>query len=267
MTLLISWIGADDNKGGKLPASLYIASDSRYSWSEKTTFETGIKTYGCINYPEIFGFCGDVLLPSLILNGVIPQIDEGLLFDSKFTAEQKKASIAEIIKANIDSYPIEKTTGQFTILYGTRIGQIFSCFKFSFNPLNGFETKEIQLPNESTIIYSGGSGGQEFDQNFRLYKSDKENNSRTSRGVYHCLIKTLNSIKDKRTGYVPQIMGLYRNKNRKLFGIIKDGKRYINGFEVKENKKLEGIEWRNDNFERVNPKDFKLLEGAQRQPF
>ena len=267
MTLLISWIGVDDNKEGKLPASLYIASDSRFSWSNKTTFETGIKTFGCINSPEIFGFCGDVLLPTTILNGVTSQIDAGLLFSSNYTAYQKKLAIEEIIKSNIDSYPIEKTTGQFTIIYGTRIEQKFSCFKYTLNPTEGFKTEDVDLPNISTVIYSGGSGGDEFDSNFIAYKSDKENNSRTSRGVYHCLIKTFKSIKDKRTGTVPQIMGLYRNKNRILFGIISNGKRYTNGFEVNENLKLDGIEWRNDNFERVNPEDFKLLQGAQRKPF
>jgi len=267
MTLLISWIGVDDNRDGKKPASLYIASDSRFSWSDSERYESGVKTFGCSNFPEIFGFCGDVLLPTILLNGLVSQIDAGLLFNIEHSAKEKRDIIENTIKKSLNSYPKDKTTGQFTILYGTRIETKFHCYEFRFNIKDGFHAKELILPNQSTIIFSGGSGSPEFDANFVSYKGNKENNSRTSRGVYHCLTKTLYEIKDKRTGNIPQILGLYRNSNRKLYGIISRGKRYINGFEAKSNINLEGIEWRNENFERVNPQNLKLLDGAQRQPF
>ena len=38
------------------------------------------------------------------------------------------------------------------------------------------------------------------------------------------------------------------------------------GKESSEDIKSEKIEWRNENFERMNPNTLKILEGAQRQP-
>src|SRR5680860_817318 len=80
MTLIISWVGVDDNKEGKKPASLYIASDSRYSWGNSAKYDYGIKVFGSSRFPEIFGFCGDVLIPSIILGQLLPQIDLIIIF-------------------------------------------------------------------------------------------------------------------------------------------------------------------------------------------
>jgi hypothetical protein len=94
----------------------------------------------------------------------------------------------------------------------------------------------------------------------------KNNSHRTSRGVYHCLSKTLNEIKDPKTGGLPQIKGLFREKNLRIFGVIVGNKKYIYGKESTGSIDPSKIEWRNENFERMNPETLKILEGAQRQP-
>ncbi|MEP2508894.1 MAG: hypothetical protein ABJH72_06030 [Reichenbachiella sp.] len=63
MTLIISWIGVDDKKDGKEISSIYIASDSRYTWGKAKRYDYGLKVFGSSKHPEIFGFCGDVLFP------------------------------------------------------------------------------------------------------------------------------------------------------------------------------------------------------------
>ena len=68
------------------------------------------------------------------------------------------------------------------------------------------------------------------------------------------------------TGGLPQIVGLYRVKNSRLFGIVKNEKKYIYGKESYEDINSERIEWRNENFERMNPETLKILSGAQKQP-
>jgi len=126
--------------------------------------------------------------------------------------------------------------------------------------------EEIALPQISTKIYSGGSGKVEFDNNWINWEREKHNDYRTSRGVYHCLYQTLKEIKDPSTGGLPQIVGLFRNKNTKLFGIVEDDKKYVYGKESSESINSESIEWRNENFERTNPETLKIFDGAQRQP-
>lgn len=266
MTLIISWIGVDDKKNGKEISSIYLASDSRYTWGNVGKYDYGIKVFGSTKHPEIFGFCGDVMFPSTILGQIIPQIDNGILLDATDNPETKNTKIYNYIKSSLETYPKEFLGGTFTILHGTRFGKIFKLFKTSFGFDKQLKNEEIELPIISTKVFSGGSGSTEFDKNWEQWESQKHNNFRTSRAVYHCLYQTLKTIKDPRTGGFPQIVGLYRNKNSRLFGIVENDKKYIYGKESSEDINSTSIEWRNDNFERMNPQTLKILEGAQRQP-
>src|SRR2546425_10390322 len=100
MTLIISWIGVDDKKEGKSTSSIYIASDSRYSWGSAGIYDYGIKVFGSTRYPEIFGFCGDVLFPSLVLGQMIPQIDAGIIIDDKDSGETKNRKFVDYIRTS-----------------------------------------------------------------------------------------------------------------------------------------------------------------------
>ena len=78
MTLLASWLAVDS----RAPSAVYIMSDSRISWDNRAFFDYGKKVFGCKNYPDIFGYCGDVLFPSIVLNQIVDIADHGLLFDN-----------------------------------------------------------------------------------------------------------------------------------------------------------------------------------------
>ena len=96
MTLLASWIGVDNKKNGPKPCSLYIVSDSRISWPNGNKYDNYKKVFGMKNHPDVFGFCGDVLFPSIVLGQLIPQIDAGLLItdsDDSITKNDKVLNI------------------------------------------------------------------------------------------------------------------------------------------------------------------------------
>jgi len=267
MTLIISWVGVDDKKAGKEISSLYIASDSRYSTGTKTKFDHGIKVFGTSKYPEIFGFCGDVLFPSIILGQIIPQIDNGLLLKESDDCNSKNVKIFNYVKTSLKEYPDSFLGNTFTIIHGTRFGKDFKLFKFFYNKKSGIEVSEISLGKDSTKVLSDGSGAKEFDDKWsRIWDNPKHNDYRTSRAVYHCLNKTLKEIKDPHTGGLPQIVGLYRNNNSRIFGIVENSNKYIYGKLSSEDINSTSIEWRNENFERIDPKTLKILEGSQRQP-
>ncbi|CAM1364022.1 hypothetical protein [Tenacibaculum xiamenense] len=266
MTLIISWIGVDDKKDGKEISSIYIASDSRYTWGSSEKFDNGIKVFGSIKFPEIFGFCGDVLFPSIVLGQLIPQIDNGILIDELNNCKCKNEKVFKFISSSFEMYPKKILGNSFTILHGTRFGKKFRLFKISYTAINGLQNQEIELPRISTKVFTGGSGSQEFNKNWLKWNEERHNDYGTSRAVYHCLDQTLKNIKDKRTGGLPQIVGLYRVKNTRLFGIIERGTKYVYGKESSEDIYSTKIEWRNENFERMNPNTLKILEGAQRQP-
>lgn len=89
MTLIASFIGVDCKFPKPKPASIYIVSDSRISWGEKAKFDNGRKVFGCKNSPDIFGYCGDVLFPSIVLNQIADIADQGLLFEPNWTCKEK----------------------------------------------------------------------------------------------------------------------------------------------------------------------------------
>jgi len=267
MTLIVSWIGVDQKKNGNRISSLYIASDSRFSWGKSGKYDYGVKVFGCVNSPEIFGFCGDVLFPSNLINQLITQIDNGIFFYDTDCEKIKSKKIFDFISEAITLYPNFALTQNFTIIHGTRISQEFSLHKYLYDcKIRKFTYNQIDLPLFSTKVFSGGSGAKEFNVDFEHFEKESHNEYRTSRGVYQCLIKTLNKIKDIYTGGNPQIIGLYRNKNSILLGSVFEEKLYLYGREYLQNVNADNIEWRNENFERTNPNTGKILKGAQKQP-
>ncbi|MEP2508895.1 MAG: hypothetical protein ABJH72_06035 [Reichenbachiella sp.] len=202
-----------------------------------------------------------------MLGQIIPQIDNGILIEPDDTGETKNKKVFEFMKSSFETYPKELLADNtFTILHATRFEKEFKLFMTTLGKDKILKNEEVELPKVSKMVFSGGSGAKEFNQHWEKWDNPKHNNYRTSRAVYHCLSETLKEIKDPRTGGLSQIVGLYRIRNMRLFGIVENEKKYIYGKESSEDINSKSIEWRNENFERMNPETLKILEGAQRQP-
>ena len=115
-------------------------------------------------------------------------------------------------------------------------------------------------------IYFGGSGRDSFNANWIDVDHEKDENHMTTRNVYHCVSKTIEQCADTKVGGVPQLVGLYRGGSGRQFGIIKDGICYFGGQPCKDLPNLTNLEWRNDNFERVDVNTGNLIPGAHPQP-
>lgn len=268
MTLLASWIGVDNKKNGPKPCSLYIVSDSRISWRNGNKYDNYRKVFGMKNHPDVFGFCGDVLFSQSVLSNIVHLGDTGFLFPSDSQGIEKFQIIKAFIIKAFNSYPQSQIVDSFKIIHGSRDSNSdFHCFVLSWDKKDGFQSEPKILPSHSAILTVEGSGAKEFIYNYDyVYNHSKNNNSRTSRTVYHCFADTLEQIEDKGCGGVPQVVGLYRRENARFFGIIKDGKRFLAGEEVIMTENLNFVEWRNDLFERCDPHEMKIIASAQRQP-
>lgn len=75
VTSIAVWAGVD-TRG---VASLYIASDSRISWSDTHRWDQGRKTFACLTQPYVFGYWGDVLFPALAIPAITQHLDSGVL--------------------------------------------------------------------------------------------------------------------------------------------------------------------------------------------
>lgn len=268
MTLVVAWVGID-TKG---PGSVYITSDSRISWGNERYFDYGKKVFAFNNYPDILGYCGDVLFPSIVLSQITEMADSGLLFNDNFTCKQKFEAIKKLLKSSFSKYPNgEKniTSDTLQIVHISREpndNKEFLCNLIFWNRKDGWGEKEIKFPDKSGLLLAIGSGQNEFKDNYSKYQIG--DNQDTTRNVFHCFCDTLFNIKDPQCGGAPQLVGLYRKpKSVALrFGIIKNNKRYLFGAEVENPVDTGKITWINELFELCDGNTMLILDEAQRQP-
>ena len=265
MTLLISWIAVDTHG----PASAYIVTDSRICWEQSCNFDYAKKVFTTKRYPEIIGYAGDVLFPSIILSQIVEMIDAGLLFDKTMNCKLKNEILYNKLCSSFDFYPNVIGNNSIEILHISRETSVkhpsFHVYLLSWDKKNLWRRKEITLPIKSDIVLTLGSGKNEFLDNYKLFQ--KENNCFTSRNVFHCFIYTLKNINDKHCGGAPQLVGIYRKPDSpaRNYGIIYNGERYFLGTEVPNIKNYNSIEWRNEYFELCNGNTKKRLNDATTQ--
>lgn len=269
MTLIASFVGVDSKKDRPRPASIYILSDSRISWGDTAKFEFGRKVFGCKNSPDIFGYCGDVLFPSIVLNQIVDIADQGLLFEEGWTCKQKFQAVMNKLIQSFNNYPKEVegiTAKTLQIIHASRDeNKEFFCHNMIWSKeSNTWKGKEVEFKDHSDKLFVMGSGKEEFLEKFEQYAESE--NHKTSRAVFHCFMDTLDNIKDPYCGGAPQLVGLYKIENARFFGIIHNDKRYLHGVRVDDLRNFSNIEWRNELFEVCDGETMKIKEGAQRQP-
>lgn len=268
MTLIVSWIGVDTHG----TASAYIAADSRVSWGDIAVFDHGRKVFALQHSPDILGYCGDVLFPTMVLSQITEMADRGLLFSPQASCKERFESIKEKLVHQFHKYPrmVKKITAdilQIIHISRNKIDNLkFECRLINWTRKNGWSVKDKTMPSESRILFVLGSGTKEFNENYKRYNEGPD--SGTSRNVFHCFCDTLFNIKDDNCGGAPQLVGVYRKPDSSAitFGIIKDKRRYFLGAQIDNDVDFTGIEWRSDLFEICDGRTMKKLEKAQSQP-
>lgn len=267
MTLLASWIGVDTHG----PTSAYIVSDSRISWGTRSVFDYGKKVFASSQYPEIFGYAGDVLFPSIVLGQIVEMINCNLLFGKEASCKEKNEAIYHQLCYALSKYPDELEDRPIQILHITRDTEFekypnFHQYLMAWSKKDGWHRCEVLIPDKSEILHVLGSGRSEFIANYERYQQGI--NQSTSRNVFHCFLDTLNNIKDPFCGGAPQLVGIYRKPLTcgNNYGIIYCKKRYFLGMSVPGDSEFNNIEWRNELFELVDGKTKKRIDGAAKQP-
>jgi hypothetical protein len=259
MTSLLAWVGVDSRS----PASCYLASDSRISWEQNTYFDCGRKLFTCAHSADLFGYCGDVLFPSLLLSQISELIDRQSIAGE---AIMRHAVLLSIAKASFENYP-EAQRRAFTILHcarnSTGMSSSFHLWRTDWNPTASWSDQEIDLPTRSALILAVGSGKNAVESDDDLWR--RSDVGRTSRAVFSAFCDSLQSGKDRRSGGAPQLAGLYRTGAGENFGTIYRGARFLLGVPMTMvEADLMDVEWRNELFERCDGSSMKRLQDAQR---
>ncbi|MFZ2404112.1 MAG: hypothetical protein WAW41_03175 [Methylobacter sp.] len=265
MTTLISWLGVDSRQAG----SIYLASDSRLTWGDSSSWDAGKKLFAARNMPEIFGYCGDVTFPTQVLAQFCEQIDSGTVFSNNDSFERKLEIAYACIDQSFTTYPKKNLGDEFQILYVSRVGigmgaEFFAGAISWERSKNNLEAIILPMPKRSSLIKGIGTGSQSIeDWYYRWKTSDVQN---TSRSVFGAFCDSLESGNDPMSGGAPQLIGLYRIGQPKVFGVIWHGQRYLSGSLVSNDVKLNDVEWRNSRFEICDPNTMSRQDGAQIQP-
>lgn len=269
VTLIAGWI-TNDNHG---PSSSYILSDSRISWPGNLGYYDYAKKVFSIEYtPDILGYCGNVLFPSMILQQIEILINNQLLFDSNAESGERSEIIYNQIKEHYDRYPMSQKTG-ISIFHISRDSKgnssKFYVFEYSYD-----KTTETWSRNKSSsmddcytpLAFCAGSGRDAYLKEYLEYQ--KGNNQRTSRNPFQCFCKYLSETKDDSVGGPPQLAGLFRTNQGMPFGIVWNDQRFMFGSRINGNSKLDynKVRWFNSNMERCDGNTMAILQGAKRQP-
>lgn len=257
MTTLASWIACDQNKH----SAIYIATDSRISQGAKKYSDSSQKIFSIKSTSDILGYSGDTLFVTQIILKFISFIEQGFL-KSGSTADEKFKNFHYFLKNESKTYLSDIVNSE--ILYFTNINKNFYAARFSYNKQIEYQLIDLNV-TKSSILQIHGSGGRSYKETLSKYqKSDIADKSRM---FYTAFCDNLIKGDDPFSGGAPQLVGIYRNGESKIFGNIYCKNKYYLGTKIDDLPIIgENIEWRNENFERCSFDTGKIIKGAQRQP-
>lgn len=261
MTTLIGWLGVD-SRG---PSSLYLAADSRFTWTPDATWDYGRKLFASRSCPVILGYCGDVLFASHGIGQALEFLEAGLLHPASVGPAARVAAVAEFLKGSLHTYPGSQQR-DFSVVYASRVGPdktpSFFLAEISWSRADGWSSMTPMLPKESAVVIARGSGHKDFLAQYRQWKDGDV--VRTSRAVYSAFCHHLANSADRHTGGPPQLVGLYRTGPAVTFGVIHAGARWLSGARVPDGALSTEVEWRDDFFQRCDGWTMTVKPGAQR---
>lgn len=268
MTTLQSWVSySDTGESPHLPRAVYIASDSRITWgSAHRRWEAGRKVFATRQQPHLFGFCGDVVLPALLIGQVVSAIDLGVLFAQEASTTDRQDAVFKAVQNGINQ-AISTPTSDFTIHHIQRERAwpqtSFRAWSIFFNAIKSSCTSvELTVPLTTEVVGSYGSGKESGAARYLEWQqSDAKGRSRAILASFCDSIRPGN---DPLSGGPPQIAALYTNGSPVEIRMIFEGRRYVNGLQVDVAPHLSNIEWRDSLGQTVEPMTGISMPGARR---
>lgn len=217
---------------------------------------------------DIFGYCGDVLYPTLFLGQVGDLIDRGLLWDRGLGANARHAKFFEYVKASFERRH-NAPEYDFTIVHCARNGvglmASFHIWKVSYRATTRDwidERVDIVKPTESSVLLQLGSGCRALDREITTWAASSQGG--TSRSIFSAFCDSLEKGQDPLSGGVPQMVSLDRRSDGQVIGFISEGTRYLYGLPIQAHSELAKIRWVDALFQRMSPETGTLLPNAQR---
>jgi hypothetical protein len=183
---------------------------------------------------------------------------------SGYSIEEKISSIKEYFFKQAKSLKCDSI-----IIYGTKVGVLLYLYRFVIT-MDCVVESCVPLGKQSQVISRDGSGENDFYEKWLEFNSNARafNEAETSRGAFRCSYEAIENTNDTFVGGKMQAAVLYRGHEKPHpIGIYYGNDCYLFGRKYIPSKKDGSIEYRNLNFEIVDPNTGRIADGAQRQPF
>ena len=154
LTSLAAWPGVD-SRG---TSTMYIVSDSRISWSGSADhWDCGAKVFACKESPDIFGYYGDVLVPSMVL----PRLAESSLLSANDDSGTRHSALYALVKSSAEALPACRKV-DFGVVHASRYGEGLKSqhrlWHLRWSPIHGWSDTEIPIGPDSALLIHLGSG-------------------------------------------------------------------------------------------------------------
>lgn len=258
MTVIVGWIPYEKVEDRFLPASAYIASDSRVTQERFSNIDCAQKVFYCQKSPNIFGFCGDVIAGMYLISHAITLLDAGIGRD--VSVEDRFKLVLNLIRRDgIQNRNVN-------ILHMARKGyRGFGCCCYSVNDGRcDMEVFSIESDSQKPFSVVLGTGASEYKTKYASFESG--NSSNTSRNVFQALGSMIASVRTPSCGGAIQLVGLYHEGYGRPFGFVQENAVFLFGHKVPKELVPGDLELRNSLFERCDPRTLMLIDGAQAQP-
>lgn len=260
MTSLLAWL-AVDQRG---PTALYFASDSRRSWSDIVHRDDCTKLFACKTSEDTFAMVGDdITYPEQHLPLLCQDIDGGVIPPGQATSAYGRSEWA----FNYLQGVTPPSSGSFSVLHGSRNGfsrgATFVVNLYEFSCSQGWSQMELSADMaKSGHVSIDGTGQLEIKRNVGAWEAAA---GQVSRAYYSAFIDTLAREADPRSGGAPQLLALPNVGKPRHLGVQSRLGVFYRGRSVTPAEPPSSVEWRNDEFERVDAAG-ERLQGSQRQP-
>lgn len=243
MTTLIGWVGVD-----AVPASLYLAADSRITWGATVSWDCGRKLYASRTVPHVLGYCGEAFFPTNVLAQLMEHLDAGLLLPEEWLPEQAFLAVEAFVTQALSTYP---AMDPFWIVHACRVGTgrkaRFHAKSSEFSGRRLVGSKMLEIPRSSGLMCCLGSGAFAFDKARKAWGDSDVGG--TSRAVFSAFCDSVRGGGDPKSGGSPQLVGLKARGPGHSYGVVWNRTAHFHGSEVLGAVDRSQLTWYNELFE------------------